>query len=91
MERAMGEEAREGLIETMRGCEQTSGMTILQHGEMVRDHYVDLVGHLRDGKPLAYQWRLPDWIDDPLLLANLPSDEIMAEYHVFHDVVIHTP
>lgn len=82
----MSAEAREGLIETMRGCEQTSGMTILQHGEMVRDHYVDLVGHLRHGKPLAYQWRLPDWIADPLLLANLPSDDTMAEYHVFHDV-----
>ena len=87
----MSAEAREGLIETMRGCEQTSGMTILQHGEMVRDHYVDLVGHLRHGKPLAYQWRLPDWIADPLLLANLPSDDTMAEYHVFHDVVINTP
>lgn len=82
----MSAEAREGLIETIRGCEQTSGMTILQHGEMVRDHYVDLVSHLRHGKPLAYQWRLPDWIADPLLLANLPSDDAMAEYHVFHDV-----
>lgn len=82
----MSAEARDGLIETMRGCEQTSGMTILQHGEMVRDHYADLIGHLRGGTPLAGAWRMPDWIGDPVLLANLPTDETMAEYHLFHDV-----
>lgn len=86
MDRVMSAEAHEGLIETMRGCEQTAGMTILRHGEMVRDHYADLIGHIRDGKPLAGEWRLPDWIGDPLLLEGLPSDEVMAEYHLFHDV-----
>jgi len=86
MERVMSAEARNGLIDLMRGCEQTSGMTILQHGEMVRDHYADLIGHIRDGKPLAGEWRLPDWIRDPSLLEGLPSDATMAEYHLFHDV-----
>lgn len=82
----MSAEAREGLIASMRGCEQTSGMTILQHGEMVRDYYADLISHLRNGTPLEYQWRMPDWIVDPILIEGLPSDEIMAEYHLFHDV-----
>lgn len=82
----MSAEARNGLIEQMRGCEQTSGMTILQHGEMVRDHYADLISHLRNGTPLAFQWRLPDWIGDPILIEDLPSDGTMAEYHLFHDV-----
>lgn len=83
--------ARDGLIATMQSCEQTSGLTVLAHGEMVRDHYRDLIGHIRDGKPLKHQWRLPDWIGDPALLAGLMPDDVMAEYHLFHDVVINTP
>jgi hypothetical protein len=82
----MGAEARDGLIAAMRSCEQTSGITVLRHGEMVRDHYRDLVSHLRDGTPLEFEWRLPDWIRDPMLLGFLPDDGTMAEYHLFHDV-----
>ena len=82
----MTAEARDGLITAMQGCEQTSGLTVLAHGEMVRDHYRDLVGHLRDGSPLAFEWRLPEWIHDPLILQFLPDDAVMAEYHLFHDV-----
>ena len=81
----MSAEARQGLIAVMQGCEQTSGMTILQHGEMVRDYYRDLIDHLRSASPLRHEWRLPEWIHDPLILQNLPSDETMAEYHLFHD------
>jgi hypothetical protein len=84
-------EARERLVESMRGCEQTSGTTVLQHGQMVADHYADLVRHLRDGAPLRHEWRLPDWTRDPLTLADLPDDAVMAEYQLFHDVVINTP
>ena len=81
----MTQEARQGLLESMRGCEQMPGLTVLQHGLMVRDHYRDLMDHLRYGTLLRFAWRLPDWIRDPLLLEDLPSDEVMAEYHVFHD------
>jgi len=56
----MTAEARDGLITAMQDCEQTSGLTVLAHGEMVRDHYADLIGHLRDGRPLALEWRLPE-------------------------------
>lgn len=77
---------RAALIEIMRSCNQTSGMTILEHGEMVAAYYRDLICHIRDGKPLTYEWRLPEWISNPLLLEGLPSDEIMGEYHLFHDV-----
>lgn len=82
----MTREARNGLLDAMRGCEQTSGLTILQHGEMVRDYYRDLIDHLRYGSTPRYEWKLPEWIHNPLLLEGLPSDETMAEYHVFHDV-----
>lgn len=77
--------SREDLLEAMRSCEQTAGMTVLQHGEMVSAYHRDLVSHLRDGTALAYEWRLPEWIRDLALLEGLPSDGTMAEYHVFHD------
>lgn len=84
--RRMDRRARDALLDDMRCCEQTAGMTVLRHGEMVRDHYRDLLDHLRYGSPLRGEWRLPDWIHDPLLLEGLPTDDLMAEYHVFHDV-----
>lgn len=83
--------ARAALLESMRSCKQTPGLSVLAHGEMVRDHYRDLMDHLRFGSPLRGEWRLPDWIHDPLLMEGLPSAETMAEYHVFHDCVINTP
>lgn len=89
--RRMDRRAREALLDDMRCCEQTAGMTVLRHGEMVRDHYRDLLDHLRYGSPLRGEWRLPDWIHDPLLLEGLPTDDLMAEYQVFHDVVMDTP
>lgn len=76
---------RAALLDAMRNCNQTAGMTVLQHGEMVRDYYRDLIAHLRDRRPLRYDWRLPSWISDPALIQTLPDDELMAEYHLFHD------
>lgn len=81
----MSFEARQGLVDAMRTCEQSPGLSVLQHGLMVRDHYRDLMDHLRYGSPLRGEWRLPEWIRDPRLLDSLPSDEVMADYHVFHD------
>lgn len=76
---------RADLLQSMRECNQTAGMTVLEHGEMVADYYRDLISHIRDGRPLQHEWRLPGWIYDPVLLEGLPTDEMMAEYHVFHD------
>lgn len=82
----MTAEAREGLTTSMESCDQMPGLSVLAHGEMVRDYYRDLIGHLRDGKPLAYEWRLPEWIHGPLVMRSLPDDGVMSEYHLFHDV-----
>lgn len=69
----------------MSVCNQTEGMSILQHGLMVKNFYVELIKHLRTSAPLSNQWKLPDWIYDPRLIDDLLGDEIMAEYHVYHD------
>lgn len=74
-----------GLARTMTHCEQAPGLSVLRHGQLVRERYADLVGHLRDGKPLAMDWKLPDWCYDPLAVEGLPDDRAMALYQVFHD------
>lgn len=73
------------LVDAMRACEQVHGLSVLAHGEMVADRYLDLVGHLRHGQALSMEWRLPDWVRDPRVLAGLPPDEVMSTYHLFHD------
>ncbi len=76
---------RAALLEGMRQCSQTEGMTILQHGEMVRDYYQDIRNHFVRGTALRYEWRLPSWIEHPDIWDEQYPEEIMAEYHVFHD------
>ena len=71
----------------MRNCEQTKGMSVLEHGESVKDHLFDIIDHLRYGKPLKYQWRLPDWLleNKELFLRSLPDNETLKLYTVYHD------
>lgn len=83
--------ARASLLESMRHTEQTAGMTVLEHGEMVADYYEDLIEHLETGTPLRHQWRLPEWAGDTVILDRQMPRAVMREYHVFHDCVINTP
>lgn len=71
----------------MSACEQTKGMSVLQHGESVRDYLFDLINHLRSGAPLKYDWKLPYWVleNKDLLLSSLPDDETLELYTKFHD------
>ena len=69
----------------MRNCEQTKGMSVLEHGESVRDYLFDIINHLRTGDPLKFEWVLPEWIHDKSILSDLPDDETLELYTVFHD------
>lgn len=60
-------------------CSQTSGQTILQHGEAVSARYQDLIGKQE------MEWKLPDWFDLDFLLPLIPHSEIMEQYHIYHD------
>ena len=84
--RYIGADARKRLIDLMATAQQTSGLSILEHGQAVADQYRDLVEHLRHGTPLRGEWRLPEWISDTRIIEQLPCDDMMAEYHLFHDV-----
>lgn len=78
----------EQLIKDMKACEQTKGMSVLDHGEMVKDYYHDLYFHLYEDTTLRYEWKLPDWIFyyREIILSNLYNLETMSRYHVYHDI-----
>lgn len=69
----------------MTSCMQTAGMSVLRHGELVGEFYRDLRSYLRDGANLANEWRLPEWVSDPRVLALLLPDEIVDTYALYHD------
>lgn len=71
----------------MSNCEQTQGQSVLEHGISVKNYLFDLINHLRQGTPLVYDWRLPDWLVDnkDFILSSLPDDETLELYTVFHD------
>lgn len=65
----------------MSGCEQTPGVNLLQHGEMVHSHYVELISQLDAGyhecPELNKLWSL--------LKHSIPPLDIIKRYHVYHD------
>lgn len=71
----------------MKDCEQTQGQSVLQHGQSVKNYLFDLINHLRNGTPLQYEWKLPDWVleNKDLLLSSLPDDETLELYTTYHD------
>jgi hypothetical protein len=72
-------------VEDMKTCEQMPGLSVLAHGLLVQKHYRDLIGHIRDGAPLALEWRLPEWVHDPEILSRIFDDAVMDRYIVHHD------
>ena len=73
----------------MRECLQTEGMDVLQHGYDVNRHFNELIDLIVDGVPTSTEWRLPDWIQHPLLKEemshlNLDRDAIDL-YQIYHD------
>lgn len=77
----------DALLVQMRACEQTHGMSVLDHGRLVRDRYFELMRHLRDEIPLDTEWKLPGWLDEhrQLVLERLLPDPIVADYTIHHD------
>lgn len=69
----------------MKSCEQTQGLNILEHGISVNKYYKDLKSHIIDGKPLEYEWKLPDWIYNKSIWSNLLEDKDINTYQIYHD------
>lgn len=75
----------ERLLSAMATCMQTSTQNVTQHGQSVVAHHTQLMNNLRYGTPLPDWWRMPEWTKRIGLLDKLPSDDVMREYHTFHD------
>lgn len=69
----------------MMACEQMPGMSVLEHGHSVHRYFMDLMGHVLEGRPLAYEWKLPDWAKEPALWEKTTSLEVMRLYQTYHD------
>lgn len=71
----------------MRECFQFEGVSVLSHGLTVHNTYLSLKEILTDGRPMGQNWRLPKWINHPLVLEFLDyvDDEVMELYHIYHD------
>ena len=74
------------VVREMNACEQTEGMTIYEHGMMVRDRLFQLLDHL-DGHPLQGEWRLPTWFNEyrEQIKNGLMDRYTLDKYTIFHD------
>lgn len=70
----------------MLSTEQMEGLSVLEHGQMVHNYFVDLRNqYLEDNYSPIYSWRLPEWALSPELWGRLVDEEIIHNYQVFHD------
>jgi hypothetical protein len=77
----------EDLVRAMHGCEQAPGISVLKHGQMVNDRFLDLYYSICHNQPLKLEWRLPDWFwqhRQKICCQLLPLDSI-SRYQVYHD------
>lgn len=72
----------------MKSCEQTKGLSVLQHGFSDKNYLFDLLNHLRHNTPLKYEWFLPDWLyeNKDLILSTLVDDKTLKLYTILHDI-----
>lgn len=69
----------------MSNCEQTQGMSVLEHGVSVHDYFLDLYNHFKKGDSLKKDWRLPEWLSDEWIWENIELTERIRLYHIYHD------
>jgi len=68
-------------MEDMKNCEQTKGMSVLQHGESVWAYTQKLI------KKEWEDFKIPDWLSQNFeeITSNLHDLDTMREYNVLHD------
>jgi hypothetical protein len=69
----------------MKTCFQFESQSVLDHGLSVHAWFCDLYGYLMNGSPLTRQWRLPDWINDPVIKEKLLDFDLLKTYQIYHD------
>lgn len=70
----------------MLNCEQTKGQSVYQHGVSVKNHFDQLLDHLKENTNI--NWKIPKWVyeykDD--ILVNLYNKKICDTYTLLHDI-----
>jgi hypothetical protein len=71
----------------MINTEQTKGLSVLDHGFLVSEYFLDLYNHIIQGKDLNNKWKLPEWFYDPIILGhfNTLNLDLCSQYQVYHD------
>lgn len=71
----------------MINTEQTKGLSVLDHGLLVSEYFLDLYNHIIQGKDLNNTWKLPEWVYDPVILDHLNNLDLdlCSQYQVYHD------
>jgi len=68
----------------MKECPQTNNQSVWQHGESVKSYLNDLLKHLIYKEKLQYNWKLPEWIYDPIFIRNIVCN-LIDQYALYHD------
>lgn len=63
-------------------------LSILQHGIIVSQYFLDIYSHLQFNTKLNYNWKLPNWLYDnkEFILNNLMPINILTTYQIYHDI-----
>ena len=63
-------------------------LTIMQHGILVNQYFLDLYSHLQFNTKLQYNWILPTWIYDnkEFILEKLLPIGMLSNYQIYHDI-----
>ncbi len=64
------------------------GLSVLEHGFMVKNYTFDLINHLNNNPSTKYTWNIPNIITEnkDIILNNLLPNSIIKEYTILHDV-----
>lgn len=74
------------LITDMSSCEQTKGMSVYEHGQLVNDYYNDFLNYMKTGISFR-KWKMPSWVDQyghEIMSALLDYDTVQR-YQIHHD------
>lgn len=71
----------------MRDCMQSQGISVLDHGKMVRRKYLELMDILIGQGPVPSGWVIPSWMHDNDLIRSVSrhDDRLVGLYQVYHD------
>lgn len=60
-------------------------LSVLEHGFSVARYFKDIYDHLKYNKPLTKEWKLPEWIYNPIILEKLINIKTLYTYQIYHD------